>query len=312
MFPRSPRFDRLALAQVLLVLVGCASTSSKSTDKTEARDRPAGEIIEATNQPVPIGKLLVEIDASIRAWNNLLLTADTAEERRKARMLEDNLSRVAHQRRAEIIEQLESGPLNNRVVAASALGFTRDVQAQSPLIAALDDAYPEVVSNALLGLMLLGRTDTPLDPICRLMQSSPDESIRRNAAQCLGSLVQAGARSECVRQAARQGLSDAEPGVRSQSAILLAILLDTESLPTLCDLLSDEVPLVAAAAARAVAYIGEESPPQKGVAARALSRAFGNAKGTMRDHFRRALVSLAGVDRGDEAKEWAEWANRLP
>lgn len=311
MVPKSPQL-RLRLAPVLLVTVGCASTSSKSTESSELRDRSAAEIIEATNQPAPIGKLLAEIDASIRAWNSLLLTANTAEERRKARMLEDNLSRVAHQRRAEIIEQLESGPLNNRVVAASALGFTRDVEAQSPLIAALDDAYPEVVSNALLGLMLLGRTDTPLDPICRLMQSSPDESVRRNAAQCMGSLVQAGARSECVRSAARQGLSDVEPGVRSQSALLLATLVDKESLAPLCDRLYDDVPLVAAAAARAVAYIGAESPPEKGTAARALSRAYEDGKGVMRAHYRRALVDLAGVDYGVEPKDWAEWANRLP
>lgn len=311
MVPSSPRL-RLALAAVLQVTAACASTSSESKDSSEARDRPAAELIEATNQPVPIGKLLTEIDASIRAWNNLLLTADTADERRKARMLEDNLSRVTHQRRGEIIEQLESGPLNNRVVAASALGFTRDIEAQSPLIAALDDTYPEVVGNALLGLMLLGRVDTPLDPICRLMQGSPDESVRRNAAQCIGSLVQTGARSECVRIAARQGLSDSEPGVRSQSALLLATLIDLDSLSPLCDRLYDDTPLVAAAAARAVAYIGGESPPNKGTAARALARAFAEAKGPMLAHYRRALVELAGMDYGDEPKDWGEWANRLP
>jgi HEAT repeat protein len=227
-------------------------------------------------------------------------------------MLEDNLSRVTHQRRAEIIEQLESGPLNNRVVAASALGFTRDLEAQSPLIAALDDAYPEVVGNALLGLMLLGRSDTPLEPICRLMQSSPDESVRRNAAQCMGSLVQAGARSDCVLGAARQGLSDVEPGVRSQSALLLATLLDPESIPPLCDLLYDEVPLVVAAAARAVAYFGGQSPKDKGTAARALARAYEEGKGPMRPHYRRALVELAGIDYGVEPEKWTEWGNRLP
>jgi hypothetical protein len=93
---------------------------------------------------------------------------------------------------------------------------------------------------------------------------------------------------------------------------LLATLLDKESLPALIDHLDDEVPLVAAASARAVAYIGSESPQEKGTAARALSRAYAEAKGAMRDHFRVALVSLAGVDRGDESKDWEEWAHRLP
>ena len=308
----NPILSPIRLSLVLAVAAGCASTSPERKGSGDDRERPAADIVEATNHPAPIGKLLADIDASIRAWNNLLLTARTAEDRRKARMLEDNLSRVAHKRRAEIIEQLESGPLNNRVIAASALGFTRDVEAQSPLIAALDDAYPEVIGNALLGLMLLGRTDTPLEPICRLMQSSQDESVRRNAAQCAASLVQIGARSDCLLNAARQGLSDAEPGVRSQSALLLATLVDTKSLPPLCDRLFDEVPLVAAAAARAVAYIGSESPPDKGTAARALSKAYADAKGAMRPHYRRALVELAGVDRGVEPEGWVEWANRLP
>ena len=276
------------------------------------RDKPAGELIEATNKPPPIGKFLAEVDASIRAWNNLLLTADTAEERRKARMLEDNLSRVTHQRRDEIIEQLESGPLNNRVVAASALGFTRDVEAQSPLLAALDDSHTEVVSNALLGLMLLGRADTPLDPICRLMESSPDESVRRNAAQCVGSLVQAGGRSDAILGAARQGLNDVEPGVRSQSALLLATLVDVDSLPGLSDRLYDEVPLVVAAASRAIAYIGAESPHHKGAAARALAKAYTDDKDAKQPHYRRALAELAGIDYGEEPQEWVDWANRLP
>ena len=311
MIPRSPLLP-LALLLSPVIAGGCASTPSDSKDAEEGRERPAAELIEATNKPAPIGKLLAEIDASIRAWNNLLLTADTADERRKARMLEDNLSRVTHQRRDEIIEQLESGPLNNRVVAASALGFTRDVEAQSPLLAALDDSHPEVVSNALLGLMLLGRADTPLDPICRLMQSSPDESVRRNAAQCVGSLVHAGARSDAVLAAARKGLGDSEPGVRSQSALLLATLVDVDSLSALSDRLYDEVPLVVAAASRAVAYLGAESPHHKGTAARALTKAYSDDEGEMRSHYRKALAELAGIDYGEKPEEWVEWANRLP
>jgi HEAT repeat protein len=160
--------------------------------------------------------------------------------------------------------------------------------------------------------MLLGRPDTPLDPICKLMQSSPDESVRRNAAQCAGGLVQTGARSDCVRAAARQGISDSEPGVRSHSVLILATLMDTESLPSMCDRLYDEVPLVAAAAARSVAYIGAESPPQRGTSARALARAYLEAKGAMRAHYRRALVELSGVDRGVEPRDWVLWAERLP
>ena len=107
---RLPRF-RVAPALILLGVSSCSSPSPKTTEASEARDRPVADLIEATNKPVPIGMLLAEFDASIRAWNNLLLTAATADDRRKARMLEDNLSRVTHQRRAEIAMTGPRSPL---------------------------------------------------------------------------------------------------------------------------------------------------------------------------------------------------------
>jgi HEAT repeat protein len=182
----------------------------------------------------------------------------------------------------------------------------------SPLIAALEDPHDEVVGNALLGLMVLEDKDTPLEPICRLVQSSRDEGVRRNAAQCLAVLVRAGDRAECVLASARGGLIDPEPGVRSQCSLILATLVDNSSVTALCDRLYDEVPLVAAAAARAVAYIGAESPTDKGTCGRALAKAYAETKGTMHVQMRRALVELAGSDHGNEPEEWVAWASRLP
>ena len=220
---------------------------------------------------------------------------------------------VTHKRRAELIQQLESGPLHNRVIAACALGFTRDVEAQSPLIAALDDPHPEVVSNALLGLMLLGRADTPLEPICRQFTGSSDAGVRRNAAQCAAALVKAGARGDCILESSRHGLTDKEePTVRAQSALILATLEDRTSLAALCDRLYDPVPLVRAAAARAVSYIGSHSPPDKGTAARALVGALERSEGNARLQLLRPLIELAAFDYGPEIKDWKEWAARLP
>src|SRR4029077_19971494 len=127
---------------------------------------------------------------------NLFLTAQTEQDKAKARNLEKAIMTVAHNRRAEIQVQLETGPLNKRIVAAAALGFTRDGEAQSALIAALDDPHPEVVASALLGLWLLGRSDTPLDGIARQLKDGATEEVRTNAALCLGALVKAGARSD--------------------------------------------------------------------------------------------------------------------
>ncbi len=306
------RIPQLPVAIFLGVLAtGCASSGAAKKNGEEG-PKPIAELVEATNQPAPIGKFLAEIDMQIRGWNNYYLSAQTEEDKRKTRGLEKNLSAATHKRRAEIIEQLATGPLNNRVIAASALGFTRDREALSPLLAALDDPHEEVVGNALLGLLLLGQADTPLEPICRLMQTSTDDGVRRNAATCLASLVDSGDLGECTLPAARLGLADPEPGVRSQCCLVLATLVDTASITALCDRLYDAVPLVAASAARAVSHIGTQSMTDKGTCARALARAFGETRGSVQVQMHRALVELAGSDHGPKPEEWVAWATRLP
>jgi HEAT repeat protein len=296
-----------------LLAFACASEPKKDTTESADPKKPVAQLIEATNQPEPIGKFMADLDASIRAWTNLIMSAQTEEDRRQASLLQQNLSAATHKRRVELIEQLESGPLSNRVVAACALGFTHDVEAQSPLLAALNDPHAEVVSNVLLGLMLLGRADTPLSGICGHLTSSADPGIRRNAAQCAASLVQAGARDDCIIPASRLGLVDKEePTVRAHCALILATLEDRSSLPALCDRLYDPVPLVRAAAARSVSYIGKQSPPDKGVAARALVTAMEKSEGANRALFMKSLIELSTNNYGEDMKAWLEWAARLP
>ena len=297
----------------VVLAAACSSTGNAAEKDDGNRKQPISDLVEATNTPPAVGKLLADLDNQIRAWNTLFLSAQTAEDRRKARLLEDNLSAETHKYRQELITQLESGPLSNRVIAASALGFTRDAEALSPLLAALEDAHDDVVGNALLGLTLLGQKDTPLDRICGLLRDSRDEGIRRNAAQCLRALVaDAGARSECVRTSARQALSDSEPGVRAQCIAILATLLDRDSLSAICDRLYDETPLVVVAAARGLAYFGASSPQDKGTCARALAKAFAEQRGPLHGQVRHSLIDLAGVDRGNAPEDWLAWALKLP
>jgi hypothetical protein len=303
-------FVRLAVLATLLA--ACRSTAPSKTGSDTNPAEPIGELVEATNTPDPIGKVLVDLDASIRAWTNLVMTARNEADRRKASQLEQSLMFVTHKRRDELIAELETGPPSNRIVAASALGFTRDDEAHSPLIAALEDSNPQVVANALIGLMLLGKQDTPLDRICQLLETSPVATIRNNAALCAANLVQGGARSDCILQASRLALHDQEPGVRAHCALILANLLDSQSLATIGDQIYDPVPLVGAACARAVAYIGGGNPPDRGPSARILVRAFENTKGPVKQEVQRALAQLAGGNYGDDIVEWQQWAARLP
>ena len=300
-----------ACGSVFLLLTACQSTKGKDTG-SDKDPKPIADLVERTNVPVPIGKLLVDLDLDIRAWTRLKMTAATAEDRTKASQLEKVITTVAHARRAELIDQLQTGPPDNRIVAASALGFTHDPEALSPLVACLEDHNSEIVGNALLGLMILGNTQTPLDRICDLMGTDGDPWVRTNAAQCLSNLVNAGARADCVLGTARRGLSDTEPGVRAHAALLLGTLLDSESIQALADLVRDPVPLVSSAAIRSLSWIGTHDTHSKGRAARSLASALTDARGPTRTKLVRGLTDIAGLSYGEEPKPWIEWASRLP
>ncbi len=295
-----------------LVLAACRSNPSGQAVEAGKDPKPIADVVERTNTPEPIGKVLSDLDLEIRAWTRFKMTAATPEERNKARELEKVITTKAHARRDELIDQLQTGPLANRVVAASALGFTHEPEALSPLVGSLDDKNPEVVGNALLGLMILGNKDAPLERICDLMRNDSDPWVRTNAAQCLSNLVQAGARASCVLPCARLGISDPEPGVRSHSALVLAALVDIESLQALIDMVHDPVPLVTSAAVHSLVWIGRHDDRSKGRVARELVAMLDSTRNPLRVQVQRGLVELAGVSYGNESKAWTEWAGRLP
>lgn len=317
--PRSQRERRVrpkfAIASALTIgLVACAGTRTKSStsEADHAPAHPIEDIVASNNKPEPIGLLLSNLDLSMQRWNQLQLTGSTAQDHEKARKLELWIAGEAHRRRSEIVEQLEGGPRQNRIVSAMALGFTRDVEAQSPLLAALNDVDAEVVSNACLGLWLLERSDTPLERLCELVRTHSEPSARSNAALCLAMLTGRGATSPCALEAARLGLLDTEPSVRGHCALVLGNLLDKESLVSLGDHLADPVPLVAASSATAIMHIGKEVPSERGRAARLLVKALDSTRGVVRDEIHIRLVRLAGTDHGKDPKDWMEWALRLP
>ena len=78
---------RACTALLLLLGTGCASSSKGGRESQDSDPKPISGIVEATNKPSPIGKFLAEIDAQIRAWNNLLLTAQSEEDRRKLEII---------------------------------------------------------------------------------------------------------------------------------------------------------------------------------------------------------------------------------
>jgi HEAT repeat protein len=100
--------------------------------------------------------------------------------------------------------------------------------------------------------------------------------------------------------------------VRVHCALILANLKDSQSIQALIDLLQDEQPIVVSAGVRALVYLGAEDPHSKGLAARALVKAWIASKDPEKSIIFRGLVSCAGSNYGSDEKEWAKWAERLP
>jgi HEAT repeat protein len=313
---------------VLLALLTACSGPDEKKDPAPVENyvRASGEEAETSGEGsdaakpyVPIqpaedaaiGEFLADVDYQIRRWSAYVLSANTPEERNKANLLEKNLMRETKKRLPDLIFQLETGPRQNRIVAAAALGFTRAEEAHSPLLAALFDKDQRVIGNALLGLSILERADTPLDRICDVLRHAPSKETRLMAAYA-GRTLTENRDAECLVDAARTGIVDEDPGVRSQCVLILGQAADTESIQQIADLLYDEVQLVNAASARALVAIAEASPEHKGAIARLLVRALVALERVPRTRVQNALIQLSDRNYGGDEERWMEWAMRLP
>jgi len=307
--PRRPR--AVVLGATLLLLAGCSSSSDKlNADNVDEGYNPIGPASRAEDR---IGKYLGDLSTSINAWNAMTLNAATKEEARKQNLLEVNIRERVNNRFPEILTELETGPDRNRVIAAAAVGFSRDPAALSPLIAALDDTNEQVISNALLGLGMFASPETPLGKVGDLLRYSTDSKTRWSAADCALSLVAAGASTEGIIEPARAGLTDAEePMVIAQCALLLAMAGDTDSIDALGDLLFDELPIVSTSAARALAWLGNHHDEYEGPAARALFAAMEAGDRRLQERVRPELIRLSSRDYEYKVDEWEEWVERLP
>jgi len=306
--PTSSAVRRLAPTLLLFPLLGACSTTPEDEGPIEVRQFGPDTRTEAS-----IGKYLADLSNAMTAWMNITLDASNERERSTKWGLETNLRESVRLRQGEILAELEAGPPQNRVIAAAALGFSEDPAVLSPLLAALDDRDPKVVSNALLGLTLLASPETPLPRIGELLRHGEDSKLRWSAANCSRTLIQAGADGSVILDDLRAGLTDLEePVVRSQCALSLALLEDLDSIEALGGAVYDAVPLVSRAAAQGLVHLGRTVDTCKGEVARILVGALLDGDRELRVRVHRSLRELSGHDYGLDEEEWVKWSERLP
>ena len=323
---------------LLLLLASCATSGSTNGNRDLPSQIETEEYVNLSarvtaDEDAPIGAFLGEVGNRVQAWNNARLIGDNE----RVRLLEGVLKFECLRRQHEIIDQLETGPSRNRSLAAVALGFTnsrvivdpdksldlidRGAIAISPLLAAIPDEDPEVAANALMGLGLLGRVDTPLRPICEALDTSPAAPVRNNATDALICILSASKNISAdftadqlamVRQSTQLALNHPNASIRIQASAVLGLAGNEDSIPHLGDRLNDEDPTVGQAAATALARIGREQIHFKGKVARLLSGSLDRVRPTRRETVMIGLILLAEHNYGDRSEDWVAWANKLP
>lgn len=300
-------------ALILCLTASCAAPpAAQPGELINPFDIDPAVLNQGAPEDVPLGKFLADMSASIQAWSHKTLSATSRADFRKQNLLEHHITQEARKRKEDLLYSLEAGPQHNRVIAAAALGFTRDPRVLSPLLDALEDADPRLVGNALLGLTILEDPNTPTERIASILQYDKNPELRWGAAYCARTLVERGVRDEGLMEAGRAALLDSEPVVRAQCCLLLAVLGDADSFDAMAALIRDSVPLVSAAAVRGIAVLGEKVPERRGDCARALSIEIGSDDHERRSRARKSLVRLAGRDYGENLEQWRIWAARLP
>ncbi|QDV06239.1 hypothetical protein Poly30_17460 [Planctomycetes bacterium Poly30] len=263
------------------------------------------------------GLLLAELDKSMRAWNNIVLDGKASQDLTRLDLLESTLRHDVSRHHQLLVDQLQTGPLINRQIAAAALGFSNNPDSLGPLLGALQDPNEDVVANALLGLSTLHSPRTQVGGIASLFaDSTKPVNIRSNAGRTLraiplGNLDEV-SRAQVI-DASRLALGDEEASVRVHGSLILAELVDPEAIQRLSLLLTDPSPLVARAASRSIARIGSVDSTLKGRAARALAAFIDKVD---RKNVRRALLDdlqrMAQVNYGEDTEAWMEYAHKLP
>jgi HEAT repeat protein len=301
---------------LLALFPACASTEGTSGDALDGakeRMKITAYNPDAKLENITIGSALAQLDRWIQMWNNLFLSGSAATDAQRLQGLEDAIEHKTAKLYYQILAELESGPPYNRRVAAVAIGFVGSAESLSPLLNALSDPDDQVVANALLGLAVLGDSNTPTESLVHFMQFGATPAIRNNATlTTLEVLRKGGDGGEQVTAAARNALLDDDPGVRTQAALILAHELDVGAIDALAlQLFEDPVPSAAMAASRALAYLGSKKVKYKGAVARVLTAALSRVSKPVRGSLLMDLRKLSSLNWAED-EDWVTWAHRLP
>ncbi len=296
-FPESQRLTYMRMRTIVqrlrsvptgLLLLCCACASTPEADKKGI----------APPTPPPISRTLNDIDQFLLTWNHSVLADPTEQYAKQISAAERAIQLTVAERFDEFTREMDSGPYRNRLISTAALGFSKDARALPYLLRSLNDPDPQIACNALISLGVLASQETPTQPLIEALEHHPQAEVRNNAAFTLKKLIQAGLRTDEMRNALRNALRDPEAGVRAQAAAGIGELRDLESFDSLLALLGDSKPLISTAAAHALGKLKDDRAKD------ALIASLESSSPRVREAAHQALVAITGEDRGMNAWDW--------
>ena len=200
----------------------------------------------------------------------------------------------------------------NRAIAVAALGFSGRPEALDPLLNAAADENPEVASNAVFGLGILGDTRTPPSAIAAVMNNAElPETMRTGAAWALYKLQLALYEPTKVKPiwiaVLQEPLENTDPGVLVSALRGIGLLRDPEVVNVVAKYVSHPMPMVRQVTAISLGRIGSDQ------AVPVLLTLIGPSESNenVRLAGRKALQALAGgIDRGYDVVEWKKVFDR--
>jgi HEAT repeat protein len=204
----------------------------------------------------------------------------------KLQEIDQELKELAKRYSDLFLSGLKSKDESTRVTSAAVLGYLREKKVIAPLVGALSDPNSLVRRNAVGSLGMLGFEETPIEKLIPLLEDKDTEVMDatlfalskilpyaerediykkikgfltaqdpnlRNHALLLADKV--GKKKDLLSLCIRISLSEKEPILRENSALILGRLKDRSANPYLIELLKDVDPAVVRAAAYALSKI---------------------------------------------------------
>lgn len=220
----------------------------------------------------------------------------------RVQLVASDLQRLAAAHMDTLTGTVSSGTPERQGDAAFALGFSKSTAAVAPLAELTKSPVPEVRSNAIASLGMLGFEEVPSEPFQRLLEDR-EYTVRLSALFGLRPLLHE-KNDRGLLEAIHRRLTDPVIDVRNEAVILLGKLRRKESIvPLLSGPAVDREPLIRRNVAVTLRLIGREAAP---AAPHLIEMLRDELPGVVEEAWK-ALNEIHGKDLDRSYHTWRDW-----